>query len=95
MSPVHTSAPCSPWRNCDIIHFCISMANSAHSLSPQLLTGVPGRSRSTEKRLDAALSSGPRRSRSTTVSQSRSVEPFHCEVLAFSYSFTSAGRLRR
>ena len=32
---VHSSAPCSPWRNCDSVHLRFWMPNASHSFSPQ------------------------------------------------------------
>ena len=59
--------------------------NCVHSFGPQRATGEPGSSaiRCWNIAAAGAISSATR-SGSTGVDQSRSVEPFHCEVLAFS-----------
>jgi hypothetical protein len=70
------------------------MLNAFHSASPQWASGEPSAWRSTMKRWFWAAASSARRSQSTSVSQGRSVVAFHWDVLAFSYSFTRAVRLR-
>jgi hypothetical protein len=82
---VQSSAPCSPCMNWESIQFCDSTPTWSHSFSPHFSNGVPATS----------MVSGPTpptppalaittASWSTSVSQGRSVSPFHCEVLAFS-----------
>ena len=38
---VQSSAPCSPWRNCDSVHLRFWMPKSTHSLSPHFSSTVP------------------------------------------------------
>jgi hypothetical protein len=41
---VHSSAPCSPWRNCDSVQFWLSTPKVVHSASPHFAIGVPDQS---------------------------------------------------
>ena len=80
---VHSRAPCSPCMNWLSIQFCDSMPSCSHSFSSHFSNEVPARSSSMALGLAAALAMTTA-SWSTSVSQGRSVSPFHCEVLAFS-----------
>ena len=78
--------------NCESVQFCDSMPNCVHSLSPHFSNGVPARSICWPMPFWFWLARATF-SWSTSMSQGRSLA-FHCDVFAFSYSFTSAGRLR-
>ena len=83
---VHSSAPCSPCMNCDSDQFWVSIESWVHSLSSHFSNGVPlkstpWRSISMRRMSEIALANS---SWSTSIDQSRSVSPFHCECLAFS-----------
>ncbi len=82
---VQISAPCSPCMNCDSVQFCDSQPSSIHSLSPHLAKGVPDMSISCVNTpplaSELAITTA---SWSTSMSQGRSVSPFHWFFLAFS-----------
>src|SRR3546814_8809047 len=85
------SAPCSPCRNCDRLQFWLSIWNWRHSLLVQLWSDVPLKSApsaSQPSTVGVIALSAASFSWSTSMDQSRSVSPFHCEFLAFSYSLT-------
>ncbi len=92
---VHSRAPCSPCMNWLRRQFWPSMSSSFHSLGPKFRNGESGWAvASSRKRCIWGLPpiSVASFSTSTSVSHGRSVSPFHCEDLAFSYSLFSAGR---
>ncbi len=83
---VQMSAPCSPCMNWLRRQLMLSTPSSVHSLSPKFLSGDSGCS-TTHWNGPAAFEpcrSLMMRSGSTSIDQSRSVSPFHWEVLAFS-----------
>ena len=83
---VQTSAPCSPCMNWDSIQFWFSTPNSMHPFSSHFASTVPARAASSHC-IWAALASALATttfSWSTSMSQGRSVWPFHCAFLAFS-----------
>ena len=83
--PVQSSAPCSPWRNWLIRQLNASSWNCSHSFSPQLFTGEPSTwAMRSWKNVTAPDISRATFSGSTSIDQSRSVEPFHCDDFAFS-----------
>ena len=67
------------------LQFCCSMPHWVHSLEVHLASGVPVGSKSMASQLGSSpLANTAMASWSTSIDQSRSVWPFHCEVLAFS-----------
>ncbi len=84
---VQISAPCSPCMNWLRLQFWDSIACWSHSLSVHDASEVPDRSKpscSTSSVVMRMGDSAAMRSWSTSMDQSRSVSPFHCECLAFS-----------
>ena len=82
---VQSSAPCSPCMNWLRLQLCCSTPHCVHSLDVHLASGVPVGSKSMASQLGSApLANTAMASGSTSIDQSRSVSPFHCEFLAFS-----------
>ncbi len=79
--------------NCDRTHACWAAPRSNHSSSESFSNGVPARS-SAIVVLSGLFGSRAIFHGSTSMSQSMSVETFHIDVFAFSYSLLKASRLR-
>jgi len=81
---VQTRAPCSPCMNWLSSQLLDSTPNSSHFSSVQCSIWVPDRSRLCSMKPFWTALAATTASWSTSMDQSRSVSPFHWEVLAFS-----------